>query len=187
MSDKYKIQKGDASYFVTFTITDWIRVLADDSFKIIVIDSIRYCQQHKGLQVYGYCIMPNHVHMIIQATGEGSVSDILRDLKTFTSKAITKKLELEKPDGYEIILARFAEAGKPLKRIKKYKVWQDGNMAEWLYSNRFILQKLNYTHNNPVKAGLCSEPWDYAFSSATNYAEKTSLLEVKLLSLYYGR
>ncbi len=76
--------------------------------------------------------------MIIQATGEVSVSDILRDLKTFTSKEIIKKLELGKSDGYINVLARFAEAGRPLKRIKKYKVWQDGNMAEWLYSNGFI-------------------------------------------------
>jgi len=183
MSDRYKIQKGDASYFVTYTVTDWIKVLADDSYKMIVIESIRYCQQHKGLKVYGYCIMPNHVHMIIQATGEVSVSDILRDLKTFTSKEIIKKLELGKSDGYINVLARFAEAGRPLKRIKKYKVWQDGNMAEWLYSNRFIRQKLNYIHNNPVKAGLCSEPWEYAFSSATNYADKPSLIDVELLSL----
>ena len=183
MSDRYKILKGDAAYFVTFTITDWIRVLADDSYKMIVVDSIRYCQMHKGLTVYGYCIMPNHVHMIIQATDERSVSDILRDLKTFTSKAIIKKLESEKPDGYIKILDRFEEAGKSLKRIKKYKVWQDGNHAEWLYSNWFIKQKLNYIHNNPVKAGLCSEPWEYIFSSATNYSENDSLLEVCLLSI----
>ena len=89
--------------------------------------------------------MPNHVHMIMQATNERSVSDILRDLKTFTSKAIIRKLESEKPVGYDKILARFEGAGKPLKRIKKYKVWQDGNHAEWLYSNWFIKQKLNYT------------------------------------------
>ena len=93
MSDKYKIVQGDEPYFVTFTITGWIKVLADDSYKMILIESIRYCQMHKGLQVYGYCIMPNHVHMIIQAIGEDSVSDILRDLKTFTAKAIVKKLE----------------------------------------------------------------------------------------------
>lgn len=183
MSDRYKILKGDAAYFVTFTITDWIKVLADDSYKMIVVDSIRYCQMHKGLMVYGYCIMPNHVHMIMQATGERSVSDILRDLKTFTSKAIIRKLESEKPAGYDIILARFKEAGQQLKRIERYKVWKDGNHAECLYSNGFIKQKLNYIHNNPVKAGLCSEPWEYIFSSATNYSENDSLLEVCLLSV----
>ena len=51
MSDKYKIFKGDEAYFVTFTIIDWIKVLADDTFKMILIDSIKYCQLNKGLQV----------------------------------------------------------------------------------------------------------------------------------------
>ena len=183
MSDKYKIVQGDEPYFVTFTITGWIKVLADDSFKMILIESIRYCQMHKGLQVYGYCIMPNHVHMIIQAIGDDSVSGILCDLKTFTAKAIVKKLEDEKPNGYEEVLSKFAEAGDALKRIKKFKVWQDGNRAKLLYSNWFMLEKLNYIHNNPFEYGLCEVPWKYTFSSATNYNEKQSLIDVILLSL----
>lgn len=184
MSDRYKIFKGDESYFVTFTITNWIKILEDDSYKMVLIESIRYCQEQKGLLVYGYCIMPNHVHMMIQATGENSVSGILRDLKTHTAKAIVRKLKNEKPDGYQKILSVFAKAGKDLKRIQNYKVWQDGNMAKMLYSNRFMLEKLNYIHNNPVKYGLCEKPWDYVFSSATNYSGKTSLIDVILLSLW---
>lgn len=85
MSDKYKIFEGDEAYFVTFTIIDWIKVLEDDNYKMIVIDSIKYCQLNKGLHVFGYCIMPNHVHMIIQSTGKFTVSDILRDMKTHTA------------------------------------------------------------------------------------------------------
>ena len=184
MSDKYKIFKGDDAYFVTFTIIDWIKVLQDDSFKMILIDSIRYCQLNKGLQVYAYCIMPNHVHMIVQAVDEESISGILRDLKTHTAKAIAKKLEEEKPEGYEVALAKFVAAGRALKRIKKYKVWQDGNQAKLLYGNRFIIEKLNYIHNNPVEYGLCNVPWEYKFSSASNYADKPSLINVILLSLW---
>ena len=184
MSDKYKILKGDEAYFVTFTIIDWIKVLEDDSFKMILIDSISYCQLNKGLQVYAYCIMPNHVHMIVQAVDEESISGILRDMKTHTAKAIIKKLEVEKPVGYEEVLAKFEAAGKALKRIKKYKVWQDGNHAKLLYGNRFIIEKLNYIHNNPVEYGLCKVPWSYKFSSANNYAGKPSLINVILLSMW---
>ena len=71
---------------------------------MIIIDSIKYCQLNKGLQVYAYCIMPNHVHMIVQAAGDVSVSGILRDLKTHTAKAIAKKPEEEVN---EEILANF--------------------------------------------------------------------------------
>ncbi len=150
---------------------------------MIINDAVKYYQQHKGLVVYAYCIMPNHVHMIIQAVGKYSVSEILRDLKKFTSVSIIKKLENERPDDYQVILDKFMEVGKKFKRITKYKVWQDGNRAKLLYSNKFILEKLNYIHNNPVEYGLCDVPWHYKFSSATNYVESKSILDVTLLSI----
>jgi len=183
MSDKYKIFKGDDPYFVTFTVVDWLKVFIDDSNKMVLIDSIKYCQKNKELNLYGYCIMPNHVHMIIQATGVFSISDILRDLKKYTAKAIVKKLEEEKPNGYKEYLDAFIEAGKPLKRIKTYKVWQDGNQAKLIFSNSFLFEKLAYIHNNPVEYGLCEVPWEYKYSSAKNYAGMKSILDVILLSL----
>jgi len=162
---------------------EWIKVLSDDTYKMIIIDAIEYYHQNKGLNVFGYCIMPNHVHMIVQAEGKLSISEILRDLKKFTSRSITNKLETEKPEAYQEILDRFMDAGKKLKRIAKYKVWQDGNRAKLIYSNKFLLEKLNYVHNNPVEYGLCDVPWHYIFSSATNYSDKKSVLEVILLSM----
>ena len=182
MSDKYKVFQGDEAYFVTFTIIEWLKVLENDGYKRIIIDSIQYCQTSKGLIVYGYCIMPNHVHMIIQAVGTYTVSEILRDLKKFTSRAIVRKFEEEKPEGYVIMLNYFLEAGKPLKRIKKYKVWQDDNRTKLIYSNKFLYEKLNYIHNNPVEYGLCISPWEYKYSSAVNYAGNEGVINVELLS-----
>ncbi|MBC8146374.1 MAG: transposase [Bacteroidetes bacterium] len=186
MSDKYKIFEGDEVYFVTFTIVEWINVLAEHNYKMIIIDSISYCQSNKGLVVYGYCIMPNHVHMIIQATQQNSLSAILRDLKKFTSKAIVNKLLIENSEESNNILSKFREAGKHLTRIKDYKVWQDGNRAKLIYSNKFLWEKLTYIHNNPVEKGLCDQPWDYLYSSATNYTDKKSLLDVVCLSVPLG-
>lgn len=183
MSDKYKIVKGEEPYFVTFTIIEWLHVLENDDYKRIITDSIHYCQENKGLVIYAYCIMPNHVHMIFQAVSSYSVSEILRDLKRFTSRAIVNKLEEEKPEGYLKILDQFIEAGQSLKRIKKYKVWQDGNRAKLLFSNKFLYEKLNYIHNNPVEYGLCSSPCDYKFSSATNYAGGDGMIKVEMLSV----
>ncbi len=122
--------------------------------------------------------------MIIQAADSSTVSDILRDLKTFTAKAIIQKLSDDNLERYAENLTKFVVAGKPLKRIKFYKVWRDGNQAKLLYSNKFILEKLNYIHYNQVKYGLCDKEWNYKFSPATNYADMPSLLEVILLSLW---
>ena len=182
MSDKYKVFKGDGLYFATFTIVDWLKVMEHEDYKQIIIDSLQFCQNNKGMVIYGYCIMPNHIHIILQATGIYSVSEILRDLKKFTSRAIVQKLEEEKPEGYQIMLNHFFEAGKNLKRIKKYKVWQDNNRAELLYSNKFMYQKLNYIHNNPVKAKFCTNPWEYKYSSAVNYSGDNGLIYVELLN-----
>ena len=74
--------------------------------------------------------MPNHVHMIVQATGKYTISEILRALKKITSRSIVRMLEDQRVDGYEEILKKFAEAGKLLKRITNFKVWQDGNQAK---------------------------------------------------------
>ena len=117
-----------------------------------------------------------------QSNGKETLSAVLRDLKKYTSKAMIKKLEKENNVEANKALTIFKEAGEKLKRIKNYKVWQDGNRPMVLYTNKFIWQKINYIHNNAVEAGLVSIPEDYMFSSARNYAELNSLLEIDLIS-----
>ncbi len=182
MSEKYKTAEKEKAYFVTFTITEWIKVLQDDTVKIIIVDAIKYYQLKRALVIYAYCIMPNHVHLIAKSDGKDSLSEILRDLKKFTSKAITKKLEIENSLEGNKALKMFLYAGKDLKRIKKYKVWQDGNRPMVLYSNKFIWQKLDYIHNNPVEAGIVENAEDYLFSSARNYTEMENVLDIELLT-----
>lgn len=156
--------------------------MQDESSKMIIVDAIKFYQQHRGLIIYAYCIMPNHVHLMAQSNGNETLSAVLRDLKKYTSKAMIKKLEKENNVEANKALTIFKEAGEKLKRIKNYKVWQDGNRPMVLYTNKFIWQKINYIHNNAVEAGLVSIPEDYMFSSARNYAELNSLLEVDLIS-----
>ena len=182
MSEKYKTAEKDKAYFVTFTITEWIKVLWHDSGKMIIVDAIKYYQQHRGLVLYAYCIMPNHVHLIAQSNENKTLSEILRDLKKITSRIISKKLEIENSKEGNMILDAFIQAGKNLKRIRNYKVWQDGNRPMALYSNKFIWQKLDYIHNNPIEAGIVETAEDYLYSSARNYAEMESVLNVELLT-----
>ena len=57
------------------------------------MDSLAYCQQEKGLILYAYVIMSNHVHLIVQSTNEAqTLSGIIRDFKSFTAKQIKKKI-----------------------------------------------------------------------------------------------
>ena len=179
MSEVYKTPEKEKAYFVTFTIIEWIKILQDDSFKMIIVNAIKYYQNNRGVIIYSYCIMPNHVHLILQSNGEETVSEVLRDLKKFTSKEIIRKLK--ENESNEPILKKFKQAGYGLRRIKNYKVWIDGNHAKVLFSNYFIRQKVNYIHNNPVKAGIVENPVDYLFSSARNYCDLESPIDVVLL------
>ena len=67
---------------------------------------------------------------------------------------------------------KFEYAGKYNPKIKDYKVWQDGYHPVACFSKDFLFQKLDYIHNNPVKAGLVWAPQYYALSSAIDYAER---------------
>ena len=123
MSDKYKIREIDKAYFVTITVVDWADVFTRKNHKLLLIDSLAHCQQNKGLVIFGYCLMPSHLHMIAKAEGQYTLSDILRDFKKYTSKAIVKQIEEESESRREWMLDLFAKAGEPLKKIKNYKFW----------------------------------------------------------------
>jgi putative transposase len=180
MSDKYKITDKDRPYFLTFTVVDWIDVFTRPNHKSVIVDSLKYCQKNKGLEIYAWCLMSNHLHMIAKAVREQNLSEILRDFKKFTAKAIIKQIQEDPESRSEWMLKYFEEKGKNLNRIKNYKFWQDGNQAKEIYSNKFFYEKLNYIHQNPVKDLIVENTEDYLFSSARNYAELDSLIDIVL-------
>ena len=180
MSEKYKMRENDKAYFVTMTVVDWLFAFHRDHHKMKIVESLIYCQQNKGLEIYGWCLMSNHLHMIVKATGEQTLSEILRDFKKFTAKAMVKFI-LEEPESSDkLMLVNFSETGKKLKRIKNFKFWKDGNHPIMIFSNKIFYQKLKYIHRNPVKARMVQNPEDYLFSSARNYAGLDFVLPVVL-------
>jgi REP element-mobilizing transposase RayT len=181
MSTKYKATITGKAYFITLTIVDWIDIFTRLSQRNLIINSLRYCQREKGLELYAYCLMPSHLHLICRAPDEIPLSDIIRDLKKFTSKKIIENIINEKESRREWLLERFAKACEHLTRDQKYKVWQTGYHAELLESPKFVYQKLHYIHNNPVIDKIVEHPEEYWFSSARNYGDRESLLEVVIL------
>jgi len=183
MSTKYKAKDNDKAYFVTITTVNWVDVFTRLNHKTTIIDSLRYCQQQKGLEIYAYVLMPSHLHMICRAKEGFELSNIIRDFKKFTSKKIIQNIQDEPESRREWLLELFSKACEHLKREQEYKVWQDGYHAEEISSNKFIYQKLNYIHDNPVKDRIVEKPEDYLFSSARNYAELDALLDIELIPL----
>lgn len=180
MSEKYKIREKEKVYFLTLTVVGWIDVLTRKNHKMTIIDSLRFCQNEKGLTLYGYCLMPSHLHLIARAEGEISLSEILRDFKKFTSKAIIEQIVNEPESRRDWMLVYFRKEGKDRKGITNYKFWQDGSHPEEISSNKFFDEKLDYIHNNPVKELFVENPEDYYFSSARNYAGLNNQLDIVL-------
>ena len=90
MSRAYKMRNPDGYYFISFATVSWIDLFTRVIYKDIVLDSIQYCQKEKGLVLHAWCIMTNHVHLIVSRKGEAALSDIIRDLKKYTSKSLIK-------------------------------------------------------------------------------------------------
>ncbi|GGE31212.1 REP-associated tyrosine transposase [Psychroflexus planctonicus] len=183
MSTKYKATTSEDAYFITMTTVGWIDVFTRLNQKYIIINSLQYCQQNKGLEIYAYCLMSNHLHLFCRATNGNILSDVIRDFKKFTSKEIIQNIINEPESRRDWMLESFKKACKHLKRNQQYKVWQNGYHAEHIFSNSFIKQKVNYIHNNPVKDKIVTSPEDYYFSSARNYAGLENELDVIILSL----
>ena len=124
MSDKYKIFDHDKAYFLTLTVEGWIDVFTRKNHKMIIINSLKYCQKEKGLVLFGYCLMSNHMHLIARAEGKYTLSEILRDFKKYTSKEIVEQIINQPESRREWMLEYFKSAGKKIKGIKNYKLWQ---------------------------------------------------------------
>ncbi len=92
MSRKYKFGDNDKLYFVSFAVTNWIDLFIRNEYREDILKSIRYCQANKDLELYGWCIMTSHVHLII-GTKRNPLQNIMRDLKRHTSETLHKCIQ----------------------------------------------------------------------------------------------
>ena len=180
-SENYRITDQNAAYFLTFTITDWVDVFTRANYKNIIVESLEYCKKNKGLRLYAWCLMTNHIHLICRVEEPFKMSDFVRDFKQFTAKNVLKEIETTPESRKDWMLYRFEYAGQYDKRIEKYRFWQDKSHPIELIFNKFIQQKMNYIHQNPVRAGIVANAEDYLYSSARNYAGLKGLIEIDLI------
>lgn len=174
----YQISDQTKAHFITATVVDWVDVFSRKIYKDIVIDSLDFCIKNKGMILYGYVIMTNHVHMIIQSEN-GKLSDLIRDFKKFTARNILDKIEEGPESRQDWMLKRFEFACRSHSRNEKYQFWQYGSHPEEIFTEKFMWQKLDYIHQNPVRAGIVAQPEHYLYSSASNYVINRGLLKIE--------
>lgn len=172
----YRIGDQNALHYLTFATVNWIDVFTGKKYRDVLIDSLAYCRKEKGLELYGYVIMSNHVHLIARAKEGFSLSNILRDFKKHTSKQIIKLIQEEPESRKEWLLQIMAEHGAKNDKNKTYQLWRNDNHPIELHTNAVIKQKLDYIHNNPVESGIVEKPEEYLYSSARNYSGLDSVM-----------
>jgi putative transposase len=182
MSEKWKAYDNTRPHFVTFAVSYWIDVFSRSEYKDIFCDSVKHCQEKKGLELYAWVLMSNHVHMIIGSKGENRISDIIRDLKKYTSVRIVRAIEHNIAESRrEWMLKLFAHGAAKSAKHDKFMFWQQEYHPVELNSHEIYEQKLLYIHDNPVRAGIVVEPQHYLYSSAIDYAGGKGLLRIENL------
>jgi REP element-mobilizing transposase RayT len=183
MSTKYKVRNNELAHFITFSVVNWIDALTRVEYKEIILESLQYCSKEKGLILHAWVIMSNHVHLIISAKEGHTISDILRDCKKFTSKQIVTAIKANpKESRKDWMVWMFERAGQRNSNNKDFQFWQQDNHPIELSSHTIKQQRLDYLHENPVRAGIVYEPQEYIYSSGVDYyTTRKGRIEVVLL------
>jgi REP element-mobilizing transposase RayT len=180
----HKIVNQNGLHFLTLTTVGWVDLFTRVQYKDILLDSLRYCQSNKGLVINAYVIMSNHIHLIGYTQDRYKLSDVIRDFKRHTAKRIIDDLiHSPKESRKEWILRLLKYFAKFNNKNKTYQLWKQDNRPIELDSPKWILQKLDYTHLNPVRAGIVRLPEHYLYSSAIDYAGEKGLLDIELIDL----
>jgi putative transposase len=182
MAFKYKVHDQKEFYHVTFTTVNWTDIFIRDVYREIFINSIKFCQKEKGLLIGAWVLMTSHAHLIV-GTKANDIEDIIRDLKSFTSRQTRLEMESNMYESRrEWLLQMFYKAGKSNTNNKDFQFWQQNNHPVQLSSPEMMTQRINYIHNNPVEAGFVIEPQHWKWSSAHDYCGGTQgLIDLVML------
>jgi REP element-mobilizing transposase RayT len=180
MSTRYKFHNPEGVYFISFATVGWTDVFVRAEYKEIFVESLKHCQEHKGLELFGWCLMSSHAHLLARAKEGHRLSEIMRDLKKYTSKQIINAIEQHPQESRkEWLLTMFRNAGGHNPNNTKYQFWRQDNHPIETFSSAVIRQKLDHIHQNPVKEGIVLHPEQYVYSSASNYFDGTGLLKIE--------
>ena len=152
-SRRVPMDLNNGTYFLTLTVQRWYYLFDHHHRWQILADSIRYCQDHKGLELNGYVFMLNHLHLIVTSP---DIAGFLRDFKRFTSKQLKENLAVTEPS----VLKLFIDSDGI------YRLWMETNAPKKVEHPDFYVQKLNYVHENPVRKGYVARAEHWLWSSA---------------------
>jgi REP element-mobilizing transposase RayT len=169
---RYRIFETDFPYFMTNTIVAWLPVFSQPALAEIVLDSWRFLQRERSIQIFGYVIMENHLHWIAHGP------ELAKQVGHFKSYAARRIIDSLEERGFQTLLEELRYFKLRYKIDQAYQLWQEGSHPKQIASDEMMLQKLDYTHENPLRRGYVDEPIHWRYSSARNYAGQRGLIDV---------
>ena len=169
---RYKICETGQPHFLTCTVVGWTPVFTRPETVRIVLDSWQFPQKNRGLVIFAYVILENHLHMIAFAD---KLAKMIADFKSFTARQIIDLLEAR---NVQTLLRQLKFQKAKHKTDRDYQLWQEGSHPQAIMDEQTMWQKLEYIHNNPVERGYVDEPTQWRYSSARNYAGQQGLVAV---------
>lgn len=183
--DKNSVTNQHACHYITFNTVDWVDVFIKPIYKRIIANTLNDLIATRGLTVFAWCLMTNHLHLLLQAKDGTGLSMIERDFKRITTTHILEAIYMEQELRRDWMLGRFEHFSQSLKKIEKYQVWQSCSNPEFLDFKQPMKVKeyLAYIHDNPVRDKIVMLPDDYVFSSAGDYAGRKGPVHVTVIDM----
>ncbi len=172
--------QDDDLYFITATIIGWKNLFMNDEYAKIVMESLAWLRVNKRMHLFAYMLMPNHLHAVIKPINL-NIGKLLQSFGSFSSHRIVKALISNHADE----LLKFFHGERTDKR-SNYAIWQD-IQAKNIFSVKFLDQKLEYIHQNPIKSIFNGYTYSKHFLySSSNFYEtgKPGLIEIDDIRVY---
>ena len=154
-------------HFFTATILEWKHLLKPDKLKDIIIESLRFLVKEKRIEVFAFVIMSNHIHVIWRIGNNEEKEKVQQSFMKYTAQMMLKEIRNNHPK----VLSYFYVGAQD----RKYQIWERNALSIEIHSNEVMQQKMNYVHQNPVKAGIVANEIEYQYSSALHYKSEQAV------------
>lgn len=170
--------------YLTLNVIDWVDIFIRPVYKQVIVESLNYFIDKKGLTVYAWCLMTNHLHLMVKANEGFELNSLIDDLKKFTSRLLLEDIDVEPPARQKWMLEKFYHSKGEMKGKEKFQLWQSSiNPVQIDLHNKNILRsQIDHIHKNPVRDRIVMLPEDYLYSSASDYAGVKGLVRVQLIT-----
>ena len=173
----YKVFETDYPYMVTCSTAGWLPMLSIPDAAQIILDSLKFLQNHRGLTLYAYVIMEDHLHLIAESC------QLPKNMRTFKSYTARQIIDLLKKNRKSYYLEKMKQYKLPHHQDSEFQFWQEGYHPKQIIGDDIMIQKMEYIHNNPINMGYVDYPEDWKYSSASDYLGIKGLIPITL----YGR